>query len=98
MRFSVPHLSGVAATLVFHSLPTISAKVCNASPPCTDGMILPAWTPTENVGTGDIVGRALVYLITMIYLFLGVSIIADRFMAAIEVITSQVSPNSEFHC
>ncbi|XP_060780528.1 sodium/calcium exchanger 3 isoform X5 [Neoarius graeffei] len=33
--------------------------------------------------------RVIVYFVAMIYMFLGVSIIADRFMAAIEVITSQ---------
>ncbi|XP_062850934.1 sodium/calcium exchanger 3 isoform X3 [Trichomycterus rosablanca] len=33
--------------------------------------------------------RVIVYFVALIYMFLGVSIIADRFMAAIEVITSQ---------
>jgi solute carrier family 8 (sodium/calcium exchanger) len=33
--------------------------------------------------------RATVYMLAMFYLFFGVSIISDRFMAAIEVITSQ---------
>ncbi|NXO83165.1 NAC2 protein, partial [Sitta europaea] len=33
--------------------------------------------------------RAIVYFVAMMYLFLGVSIIADRFMASIEVITSR---------
>ena len=33
--------------------------------------------------------RAIVYLIVLFYLFLGVSIVADRFMSAIEVITSR---------
>lgn len=47
------------------------------------------WTPIDNLSVGDTVARALVYIIGLAYLFLGVSIIADRFMAAIEVITSQ---------
>ncbi|XP_060938924.1 sodium/calcium exchanger 3 isoform X1 [Limanda limanda] len=38
---------------------------------------------------GDKIARVIVYFVAMIYMFLGVSIIADRFMAAIEVITSQ---------
>ncbi|XP_064809205.1 sodium/calcium exchanger 3 isoform X8 [Oncorhynchus masou masou] len=38
---------------------------------------------------GDKMARVIVYFVAMIYMFLGVSIIADRFMAAIEVITSQ---------
>ncbi|CAF5197902.1 unnamed protein product, partial [Rotaria sp. Silwood1] len=33
--------------------------------------------------------RAIVYLLALIYLFIGVAIISDRFMASIEVITSQ---------
>ncbi len=50
---------------------------------------------------GDKIARVIVYFVAMIYMFLGVSIISDRFMAAIEVITSQEkeiiikSPNGE---
>ena len=55
---------------------------------CRDGMILPAWRPIENISAFDKAGRATVYILVLFYLFLGVSIIADRFMAAIEVITS----------
>uniref|UniRef100_A0A915MZR3 Uncharacterized protein n=1 Tax=Meloidogyne javanica TaxID=6303 RepID=A0A915MZR3_MELJA len=33
--------------------------------------------------------RAFVYLLALLYLFYGISIVSDRFMAAIEVITSQ---------
>ncbi|XP_065321359.1 sodium/calcium exchanger 3-like [Gordionus sp. m RMFG-2023] len=35
------------------------------------------------------IGRGLVYLLSLIYLFIGVSIVSDRFMSAIEVITSK---------
>uniref|UniRef100_A0A8C5ALX6 Solute carrier family 8 member 4b n=1 Tax=Gadus morhua TaxID=8049 RepID=A0A8C5ALX6_GADMO len=35
------------------------------------------------------VARAIVYFVALIYMFLGMSIIADRFMSSIEVITSQ---------
>ena len=68
---------------------------------CTDGLVLPAWRPLSNVSTGDVFARGLIYFLSMVYLFLGVSIIADRFMAAIEVITSQekeveiTKPNGE---
>ncbi|XP_072405376.1 sodium/calcium exchanger 3-like isoform X1 [Chiloscyllium punctatum] len=55
---------------------------------CTRGIILPVWYP-QNPSLGDIVARAIVYFVAMLYMFLGVSIIADRFMASIEVITSQ---------
>ncbi|TRY91361.1 hypothetical protein DNTS_008518 [Danionella cerebrum] len=55
---------------------------------CKPGIILPIWYP-EDPSMGDKVARVIVYFVAMIYMFLGVSIIADRFMAAIEVITSQ---------
>lgn len=51
-------------------------------------MILPVWEPI-NPSFGDKVARATVYFVALVYMFLGVSIIADRFMASIEVITSQ---------
>uniref|UniRef100_A0AAQ4NPN1 Solute carrier family 8 member 3 n=1 Tax=Gasterosteus aculeatus aculeatus TaxID=481459 RepID=A0AAQ4NPN1_GASAC len=55
---------------------------------CRAGIILPIWYP-EDPSMGDKIARVIVYFVAMIYMFLGVSIIADRFMAAIEVITSQ---------
>ncbi|XP_069799437.1 sodium/calcium exchanger 2 isoform X1 [Dendropsophus ebraccatus] len=55
---------------------------------CQPGILLPVWSP-HNPSTGDKAARAVVYFVAMLYLFLGVSIIADRFMASIEVITSQ---------
>lgn len=66
-----------------------------AKPPCSDltvcspGILLPVWLPHQP-GLGEQVARAIVYFVSLIYMFLGVSIIADRFMASIEVITSQV--------
>ncbi|XP_066438074.1 sodium/calcium exchanger 2 isoform X2 [Eleutherodactylus coqui] len=67
---------------------------------CQPGVLLPVWSP-HNPSTGDKAARAVVYFVAMLYLFLGVSIIADRFMASIEVITSQekeitlTKPNGE---
>lgn len=55
---------------------------------CRDGLILPAWRPIENVTTGDRFARGLVYFLALCYLFLGVSIVSDRFMASIEKITA----------
>uniref|UniRef100_A0A8C7PHG7 Cardiac sodium-calcium exchanger n=1 Tax=Oncorhynchus mykiss TaxID=8022 RepID=A0A8C7PHG7_ONCMY len=55
---------------------------------CKVGVILPIWLP-ENPSFGDKLARATVYFVALFYMFLGVSIIADRFMASIEVITSQ---------
>uniref|UniRef100_A0A0R3TDM6 Sodium/calcium exchanger 1 n=1 Tax=Rodentolepis nana TaxID=102285 RepID=A0A0R3TDM6_RODNA len=56
---------------------------------CKDGILLPLWQPKDNITTLQRAIRAIVYFLSLMYLFLGVSIIADRFMAAIEVITSQ---------
>lgn len=56
---------------------------------CQPGLLLPVWLPQDNLTVGDRVARGMVYFLGLIYLFLGVSIISDRFMSAIEVITSQ---------
>ncbi|RXN26538.1 sodium calcium exchanger 1-like isoform X1 [Labeo rohita] len=65
-----------------------SHETCGGSYECKEGVILPIWTP-ENPSFGDKLARATVYFVGLFYMFLGVSIIADRFMASIEVITSQ---------
>uniref|UniRef100_A0A8C5HGI5 Sodium/calcium exchanger 2-like n=1 Tax=Gouania willdenowi TaxID=441366 RepID=A0A8C5HGI5_GOUWI len=61
---------------------------CNETTECKPGILLPVWKP-DHPGLGYQVGRAVVYFASLMYMFLGVSIIADRFMASIEVITSQ---------
>ncbi|XP_034041002.1 sodium/calcium exchanger 1b isoform X2 [Thalassophryne amazonica] len=61
---------------------------CSEAEKCSKGVILPVWEP-QNPSFGDKVARATVYFVALAYMFLGVSIIADRFMASIEVITSQ---------
>uniref|UniRef100_A0A3P9MYB2 Solute carrier family 8 member 1b n=1 Tax=Poecilia reticulata TaxID=8081 RepID=A0A3P9MYB2_POERE len=61
---------------------------CSKAEQCTNGVLLPVWEP-RNPSFGDKVARATVYFVALVYMFLGVSIIADRFMASIEVITSQ---------
>lgn len=48
------------------------------------GVVLPVWNP-QNPSVGDKVARAIVYFVALIYMFLGMSIIADRFMSSIEV-------------
>ncbi|XP_052106299.1 sodium/calcium exchanger 3-like isoform X1 [Mytilus californianus] len=69
---------------------TAATEECSRnSTPCQDGTLFKAWSPIHNLSPGDQVARAIVYFVSMIYLFLGVSIVADRFMAAIEVITSK---------
>ncbi|XP_051502416.1 sodium/calcium exchanger 1b isoform X2 [Myxocyprinus asiaticus] len=72
-----------------HSSPANKSLTCGGGPPlCAPGVILPVWEP-QNPSFGDKVARATVYFVALVYMFLGVSIIADRFMASIEVITSQ---------
>ncbi|XP_053567916.1 sodium/calcium exchanger 1 [Bombina bombina] len=61
---------------------------CTGTYYCKPGVILPIWKP-QNPAFGDKIARATVYFVAMVYMFLGVSIIADRFMSSIEVITSQ---------
>jgi len=71
---------------------TVKPKGCPAveNVKCSDGVVLPAWvTPGNDAGSGWVAVKAFVYFIIMIILFLGISIISDRFMMAIEVITAQ---------
>lgn len=81
-----------AATLDHSSDGSVSvvptSRNCSEAEPCSRGVILPVWEP-QNPSFGDKVARATVYFVALVYMFLGVSIIADRFMASIEVITSQ---------
>ncbi|XP_011066111.1 PREDICTED: sodium/calcium exchanger 2 isoform X5 [Acromyrmex echinatior] len=61
----------------------------NYSVRCEPGLMIPLWRPENNLHLIDIIFRGLVYFFLLLYLFIGVSIISDRFMAAIEVITSK---------
>jgi len=69
----------------------VEAAKCSATgTPCKAGVVLPIWRPDGmTLGGGDKAARAVVYFAAMIFLFLGISIIADKFMSAIETITSQ---------
>ncbi|XP_074007160.1 sodium/calcium exchanger 1 isoform X1 [Numenius arquata] len=69
-------------------LPVNDTEECAGSYICKKGVILPIWEP-QDPSFGDKIARATVYFVAMVYMFLGVSIIADRFMSSIEVITSQ---------
>ncbi|XP_062274810.1 sodium/calcium exchanger 2b isoform X1 [Scomber scombrus] len=73
---------------VAHSNGTLHTNKCSEETVCRPGILLPVWEPNRP-GLGDQVARAVVYFVSLMYMFLGVSIIADRFMASIEVITSQ---------
>ncbi|XP_063720538.1 sodium/calcium exchanger 1-like isoform X2 [Symsagittifera roscoffensis] len=56
--------------------------------PEQEGLIVPLWKPLK-VNLVEKIARGIVYFLVLSYLFLGVSIVADRFMSAIEMITSQ---------
>uniref|UniRef100_A0A1I8IUU7 Calx-beta domain-containing protein n=1 Tax=Macrostomum lignano TaxID=282301 RepID=A0A1I8IUU7_9PLAT len=98
---STPKMSLISALTPLLSLallaPTAEAVALDANGTCPSqanvsckpGVVLPMWLPADNLSLGDRVARATVYLAILVYCFLGVSIIADRFMAAIEVITSK---------
>uniref|UniRef100_A0A0K0F0L1 Sodium/calcium exchanger 2 (inferred by orthology to a human protein) n=1 Tax=Strongyloides venezuelensis TaxID=75913 RepID=A0A0K0F0L1_STRVS len=62
---------------------------CSSAKPCSNGLIIPAWTPVTGISVCTKIWRGFLYFLAMVYLFYGVSIVADRFMSAIEVITSQ---------
>ena len=51
---------------------------------CSDGLLL----PFINEFTWPVEARGFIYLFALLYCFLGVAIIADIFMGAIEKITS----------
>lgn len=54
-----------------------------------DGLMLKIWMPQVGISIGDRIARGAAYFFALAYLFIGVSIVSDRFMAAIEVITSK---------
>ncbi|XP_007445823.1 PREDICTED: sodium/calcium exchanger 1 isoform X14 [Lipotes vexillifer] len=97
--FSMGFHGLVMVALLFSHVDHISAETemegegnetseCTGSYYCKKGVILPIWEP-QDPSFGDKIARATVYFVAMVYMFLGVSIIADRFMSSIEVITSQ---------
>lgn len=84
-----PSLAGAAPEKTLAAPASAKNKTeCSKAEPCSTGVLLPVWEP-KNPSFGDKVARATVYFVALVYMFLGVSIIADRFMASIEVITSQ---------
>ena len=54
---------------------------------CDDGLVVPLWPGTDDMSIGDRMGRGLLYAILMLYLFIGVAIVSDKFMESIETIT-----------
>lgn len=60
---------------------------------CKDGLIIPIWKASGpdqyDYSTGDRIYRGGIYIVIMIYLFIGVAIVCDKFMESIEMITAQ---------
>ncbi|EDV20330.1 uncharacterized protein TRIADDRAFT_32198 [Trichoplax adhaerens] len=89
------------STINSTSTPTLSDAekrliACNTTTRCKNGLFLPHWPyPKDSKGnilplsTGERVGRTIVYFFSLFFFFIGVSIISDRFMSAIEIITSK---------
>uniref|UniRef100_A0A1A7YTK2 Solute carrier family 8 (Sodium-calcium exchanger), member 2b n=1 Tax=Iconisemion striatum TaxID=60296 RepID=A0A1A7YTK2_9TELE len=92
LRTVVPSLlsSSFAPSLSYENSTLAASKdgKCDKVTTCSPGILLPVWKP-DQPGLGFQVARAVIYFMSLMYMFLGVSIIADRFMASIEVITSQ---------
>ncbi|KAM4804250.1 sodium/calcium exchanger 1 isoform X2 [Urocitellus parryii] len=87
MAFLFSHVDHITAETEMEGGGNSTAE-CTGSYFCKKGVILPIWEP-QDPSFGDKIARATVYFVAMVYMFLGVSIIADRFMSSIEVITSQ---------
>lgn len=80
---------GTDHVIAVHQPIAHQTNVCvNAIHPCKPGIVLPVWEPTVDIDVASRIFRAAVYLVALIYTFLGSSIISDRFINAIEVITS----------
>lgn len=75
--------------IIYNNTRIDESQTCHSAKPCRPGVLIPIWQPQTGISGSTKFFRACVYLIAMLYLFFGVSIVADRFMAAIEVITSQ---------
>jgi len=66
-----------------------SKEEINEDEICDEGLVLPVWQPQDGLTAGDRMFRGIVYFIAMIYMFIGVSIVSDKFMESIEVITAK---------
>ncbi|VDM55964.1 unnamed protein product [Angiostrongylus costaricensis] len=78
----------VVAVAVIDSAQSTNCSAADATKNCVDGLVVPIWRPFMDLTPGDKILRGLIYFVVIAYCFLGVSIVADRFMSSIEVITS----------
>lgn len=56
---------------------------------CKEGLLIPMWMPQQDLTVDDRHLRAVFYVLGLVYLFLGIAVVTERFMDAIEVIISQ---------
>ncbi|KAK5873308.1 hypothetical protein PBY51_018359 [Eleginops maclovinus] len=84
----LPHCSAGGSARTSNTSLSNSTNKCGGASACVEGVILPVWEPRDPPFT-DRMARATIYFVGLAYMFLGVSIVADRFMSSIEVITSQ---------
>lgn len=82
-------VNGLSVTFSDNNTKVESLDWADEKTVCVKGLLLPVWQPQENLTLQDLVIRGTVYFSILVYLFIGVSIVSDRFMAAIEVITSK---------
>ena len=63
----------------------------NADPDidCGNGVFIPIWKPGKDFGMKERIFRGILYSIILIYLFVGISQVSERFMESIELITSK---------
>ncbi|CAK6978725.1 sodium/calcium exchanger 1a isoform X1 [Scomber scombrus] len=88
ISIELPYTAAGGSTLLSSNSSVTNSTKCGGSTECAEGVILPVWKPVNPAFT-DRIARATIYFVGLAYMFLGVSIIADRFMSSIEVITSQ---------
>jgi len=86
----------VASTMATNTIHQHTTDAAAAADPdasrginCDDGLIIPLWPGTDDMSAGDRFGRGLLYAVFMLYLFIGVAIVSDKFMESIEMITAQ---------
>ncbi|CAI4225188.1 unnamed protein product [Auanema sp. JU1783] len=82
-------LAAVAFLALDNVLAGANCTAADATKNCIDGMIVPIWRPFLDLTVSDRFTRGFIYFLVIAYLFVGISIVADRFMSGIEVITSQ---------
>jgi len=55
---------------------------------CQDGLVLPFWSYSRDLSTGDRVGRGIIYICIFLYMVLGLGVYLNRMMESVETITS----------